>query len=143
MYLHLEKYGVDGKDCKLTYLLHCDLKGWFRLMVINHVAGGFYVSFFQDLKAAMKTAEGLKIMANIRLSHEELHQRLLSSSATTKVENLKTESTTEATTAPLPSTSTETSATTELETTEVETTEIESSLETPITTKEQQPPSIP
>ena len=125
--LHLEKCGVDGKDCKLTYLLHCDLKGWFRPMVINHVAGGFYVSFFQDLKAAMKTAQGLKIMADIRVFHDELHQRLMSTAATINVEKMKTESTAEAVAAALPST------------TEVETRETESTMTTARSTTKQPP----
>ena len=94
--LHLEKHGIDGKDCKLTYCLHTDLKGWFRPMVINHVAGLFFSTFFQDLKAAMKNGQGPKLMASIRLTHEERHQRLVSLAAVadTKIEKSKTGSAT-------------------------------------------------
>ena len=130
--LHLEKHGVHGKDCKLTYLLHCDLKGWFRPMVINHVAGGFYISFFQDLKAALKNGQGPKIMENIRLSHEERHQRLISLAADMK--KAKTQTASSTTTATTSVTTVLTKTTTSITITETETTETESAVATATTT---------
>lgn len=50
---HFTKCGVGGVDCKVSYVIHTDLKGWFPAVVINNVIGGSYVSFFQDLKGAL------------------------------------------------------------------------------------------
>ena len=48
-----EKCGVSGNDCKLTYTIQCDLKGWFTPMVINAAIGGSFTAFFEDLRAAL------------------------------------------------------------------------------------------
>ena len=48
-----EKYGASGNDCKLTYTIQCDLKGWFTPMLINNAIGGSYTAFFEDLRAAL------------------------------------------------------------------------------------------
>ena len=51
-----ERCGVDGRDCKVSYIIHCDLKGWFTPLVINNAIGGSFVSFFADLKSALRAA---------------------------------------------------------------------------------------
>ena len=48
-----EKCGVSGNDCKLTYTIQCDLKGWFTPMLINAAIGGSFTAFFEDLRAAL------------------------------------------------------------------------------------------
>ena len=48
---HFERCGTGGKDCKVSYVIHTDLKGWFTPLVINNAIGGSYVAFFQVLRA--------------------------------------------------------------------------------------------
>ena len=50
---HLHRCGTDGRDCKVYFVIHTDLKGWFAPMIINKVIGGSFVTFFQDLKTAL------------------------------------------------------------------------------------------
>ena len=50
----------NGTKTKVTYIIQCDLKGWFPAVVINQVLGGSYVDFFADLKKALKTHSNSK-----------------------------------------------------------------------------------
>ena len=43
----------NGNKTKVTYIIQCDLKGWFPALVINQVLGGSFVDFFSDLKKAL------------------------------------------------------------------------------------------
>jgi hypothetical protein len=51
---YLQKWGPGGKDCKVTAVIHLDIKGWFPASVINNLIGGSFGTFFGDLKVAMK-----------------------------------------------------------------------------------------
>jgi START domain len=53
---HLERCGPNGKDTKVSYVIHTDLKGWFTPMVINNAIGGSHVTYFEELKRALAAA---------------------------------------------------------------------------------------
>ena len=47
----------DGVSTKVTYIIQCDLKGWFSAILINNVIGGSYLDFFTDLKKALHSKQ--------------------------------------------------------------------------------------
>jgi hypothetical protein len=50
--------GVEGT--RVAYIIMSDLKGWFPALVINNAIGGAYVTFFEDLQAALEARTGWK-----------------------------------------------------------------------------------
>jgi len=40
---------------KISYIIHCDLRGWFFPFVINSAIGGSYTAFFEDLQEELRS----------------------------------------------------------------------------------------
>lgn len=52
-----EAGGADaGPRCRVTYVIHSDLKGWLPALIINSAITGNYVTFFSGALAAMREA---------------------------------------------------------------------------------------
>jgi hypothetical protein len=43
----------------MTYIIHCDLKGWFLPFIINKAIAGTFATFFVGLRKALED-DGLK-----------------------------------------------------------------------------------
>jgi START domain len=68
---HLERCGPDGKDTKISYVIHTNLKGWFLPIIINNALGSSYVAYFEDLRRAVAAAyptSVAKAKADVQLS---------------------------------------------------------------------------
>lgn len=51
---HFEPDPEGSGGTRISYVIHCDLKGWFLPLIINNAIGGSYATFFEDLQGALK-----------------------------------------------------------------------------------------